>query len=250
MAASPSTGNTHPRHFRMLMDGIDLSGDARNVGSFGLTFPEVDVSGWSDGVLNYLLGTPSIFVEGWQAVFNNTANTGSHVELSAEEEYIVSLLMGIRGIPEYGSPAFAAPLSQSSYTVEGTDPLLASISLNGAGVAETLPDRVWGLVVYPSTSISATTTGTSVDFGAAQANGAHLFLHVTVADGGGTWTLKVRDSSNDSTFADYTTFTADGQTVLAEINVETSSMDRYVLFEATDGGAATGATFTVIVVPQ
>ena len=245
-----ATGKTHSRHYRLYIDEVDLSGDARGLGSAGITYEEVDVTGWSNGIINYDLGRPRAFIEGFQAVFNNTALLGSHIELSAREEYLASLQIGIKAAPIAGDPAFGCPLEQVDYVVEGSGPLLVNANLNGPGQENTLPDRVWGKVLYPKTSIAATTGGTTVDFGAASAKGAIAYLHVLVADGGGPWSLKVQDGVTSSPTDDYITFSSDGQTITAEQGVNTGSMNRYCRFLATDLGAASGATFVVTIIPQ
>ena len=244
-----ATGRTHPRHWRLYVDQVDLSGVMRTIGAVGHTFMEEEVTGWSDGIVNFILGQANAFITGGQSVFDNTA-LGAHAELSAQEEYLVSLHMGIRAAPAVGDPAFASPLGQSNYVVAGDGPVVVSFEMNGPNQDHTIPDKVWGQVLYPPTSISATTNGSSVDLLAASSNGIMAYLHITVADAGGTWTLKVQDSPDDSVWADSITFTADGQTILSEQGIDTASVDRYVRFQATDGGAGSGFTPLVTVVPQ
>lgn len=244
-----ATGKTHPRHWRLYIDGIDVSGVMRTVGGAGITFTEEDVTGWSDGVKNHKFGHGQASITGLQSVFDNTA-LGAHAELSAIEEYITTLNFGIKAAPAAGDPAFAAPLGQSMYTIAGDGPVTVSWELNGPHQDGTYPSKVFGNLVYPPTSIAASTDGASYNFGAAQANGAHCYLQVVVADAGGPWTLKVQDSPNDSVWADYATFTADGQTVLGEQQVVSGSMDQYVRFQATDLGAGSGFTPLLVVVPQ
>jgi hypothetical protein len=244
-----ATGKTHPRHWRLYIDGIDVSGVMRTVGGAGITFAEEDVTGWSDAVINHKFGHGQASITGLQSVFDNTA-LGAHAELSAVEEYLTTLMFGIKAAPAAGDPAFAAPLGQSMYSIAGDGPVTVSWELNGPHQDATYPSKVFGNVVVPITTLSATNNSASHDFGAAQASGAHCYLIVTSADAGGTWTLKVQDSADDAAWADYATFTADGQTILSEQQVVTASMDRYVRYQATDGGAGSGFDSALIVVPQ
>ncbi|KKN22090.1 hypothetical protein LCGC14_0918670 [marine sediment metagenome] len=247
-------GKTNVKHWRLYIDGIDVSGVMRAVGGVGITFQEEDVTGISDGVINFSIGHGQASITGLQSVFDNTA-AGAHAELSVIEQYITSLHMGIKAAPTYGDPAFACPLGQSGYSFQGDGPVTVSWELNGPHQDNTLPSKVWGKVLYPPTSIAATTvtTANQIDFGAAQSNGAYLYLQITALDGGGTWTIKVEDSldgGGGGSWADYGTFSADGQTVLGELKVVTASMDRYVRMTATDGGAGTGFTPSIVVIPQ
>ena len=249
-----ATGKTHPRHWRCYIDGLDVSGVMRTVGSAGITYQEQDVAGYADGVVHFTLGHGQASISGLQTVFDNTA-AGAHAELIAIEEYITSLQMGIRAAPSYGDPAYALPLGQSMYGVAGHAPVTVSWELSGPHNEATLPAKVWGKVLFPLTSISVTTvtTANQIDFGAAQANGAHIYLNITSPDGGGTWTLKVEDSPDGGgggSWADYATFTADGQTALGEQQVVAASMDRFVRYSATDGGSGSGFSSTVVVIPQ
>lgn len=231
-----ATGKTNRVHFRLILDEIDLSGDAQAVGSFGSTYTEADVTGWKDGIINFTLGHPNIFIEGFQAVFNNTANTGSHTELSAQEEYLATLAIGIRAAPAVGDPCFSAPLLQSSYTVDGSGPMLVSTTLNGPGQSHTHTVnsvlKPWGVVLAAGTQLSATTNGTSVDNGASSSNGGVAYLHI-IASSGGTWSLKVQDSANDITWADLITFSSDGSAITAEQGTDTGTIDQYLRFQAT-----------------
>ncbi len=249
-----ATGKTHSRHWRMYVDGFDASGVMRTAGAASITYAEQDVSGYSDGVVNFILGHAQASITGVQSIFDNTA-AGAHAELSVIEEYITSLQMGIKAAPSYGDPAFAASLGQSSYSIEGGGPVTVSWELNGPHQDAAIPDRVWGKVLFPLTSLSATlvTTANQIDFGAAQANGARCILNVTSIDAGGTWTLLVEDSPDGGgggSWATYATFSADGQTLLGEMQIVAASMDRFVRYSATDGGSGSGFSSTVVVIPQ
>ncbi len=238
-------GKTSARHFRLLVDGLDISGDTRQVGAFGVRYAEDDATGLSAGVKNFLLGHPSVFLNGFQAIFDNTAASGSHVELSAQEEYIVSLLMGIRAAPTVGDPAFAAPLQQSSYIVSGEGVVSIEAAFNGPGQAEaaTFNENVFGVVLAYGAVLGATTNGTAVDNGASSANGGAAHLHVTASDGG-AWAFAVADSPDDISYADLITFSSDGSVVTAERAVAGGTVNRYVRLESTRSSGT--VTVTVI----
>jgi hypothetical protein len=175
-------------------------------------------------------------MSGYQAVLNNTASTGSHTELNAIEEYIISLLIGIRAAPALGDPCFISSQEQVNYIVTGDGPVMVGVDFVKSAT-DIDHERAFGVVLEAGdTSRVATLTGASVDNGASSANGALAHLHVTVSSGG-TWTLKVQDSANDSDWADLITFSADGSAVTAERGDVAGTVDRYLraLYTRTSG---------------
>ena len=232
-----ATGKTHARFWRLIADGVDLSGDTRAIGSFGKTYEVHPVEGWSSGVKHFQLGRPEHFLNGYQAVFNNTAATGSYTELSAQEEYIISLIMGIRAAPIVGDPCFISTMEQTQFKIDGTDAVLINAEFVKS-ITDSDHEDCWGVCLAPGTSLSSTTNGTSVNNGASSSNGALAHLHVT-ATSSGSWTLKIQDSANDADWADLITFASDGSTVTAEAKDVTGTVDQYVRFQATRSAGTT-----------
>ena len=236
--ANVTTGKTHPRHFRLFLDEVNLSGFSRTVGSFGSSYAEDELTGWSSDVKWYNLGQPTHQLSGYQAVFDNTAALGSFTELKTREEYLVTLMIGVKAAPIVGSSCFCASLEQKNFIMDASGPILLNVDLIGPGQTEsTLVEKVWGKVLeMGATSRTATLTGASVDNGAESTGGAEGFLHITVSDGG-TWSLKIQDSTNDSDWTDLLTFAADGSAIAAERKAVAGTVDQYtrVLFSRTSG---------------
>jgi hypothetical protein len=239
-----ATGKTNSRWYRLIVDEVDLSGDSRQIGEFGVNYQTAPVEGWSDGVMYFTIGQAEHMLSGYQAVFNNTASTGSHTELSGIEEYIVSLPIGIRAAPAVGDPAFLASFEQLNYLVDGTDGVLANVEF-AKSITDIDHEAAWGVTLAPGTSLSATTNGTSVDNAASSANGAMAHLHVT-ATSSGNWTLKVQDSTDDAAWSDLITFSADGSAVTAEAADVAGTVDRYVRFQATRVAGTTSFWVTFV----
>jgi hypothetical protein len=239
-----ATGKTHARWFRLIVDGIDLSGDARQIGQFGVNRQMANIEGWNSGVQHYTLGHAEHILNGFQEVFNNTAATGSHTELSAVEEYIVSLCMGIRAAPAVGDPAFLSSFEQMNYTVDGTEAVLVNAEFVKS-ITDSDHEAAFGNVIAAGAALAATTNGTSIDNAASSANGAMAHLHVTVSDGG-TWAFKVQDSPDDAAWSDLITFTADGTAVAAERGDATGTVDRHLRFQATRTSGTCTAWCTVV----
>jgi len=239
-----ATGKTHARWFRLIVDEVNLSGDSRQVGDFGTTRQIAPIEGWSDGVVHYSLGQTEHMLSGYQAVFNNTAALGSHTELSAIEEYVISLPIGIRAAPAIGDPAFLSSMNQTLYTVDGTDAVLVNAEFVKA-ITDSDHEAAWGVVLAPGTAFTATDNGASVDNAASSASGALAHLHVTVSDGG-TWAYKVQDSANNSDWADLITFSSDGTVIAGERGDVAGTVDRYLRFQATRTSGTCTAWCTVV----
>jgi hypothetical protein len=226
------------------VDEIDLSGDSRQIGSFGKSIMIDPQTGWSDNVENFSLGHSEHMLTGYQAVFNNTALTGSHIELSATEEYVVSLPIGIRAAPAVGDPAFLSSFEQMSYKAQGEGAVLVEAEFVKA-ITDSDHEAVFGSVLAAGASLSATTNGASVDNAASSANGALAHLHITVSDGG-TWAFKVQDSADDAAWADLITFSSDGSAVAGERGDVAGTVDRYLRFQATRTSGTVTAWCTVV----
>jgi hypothetical protein len=243
MAANPNTGKTHPRHFRVLVDGYDLSGDMRSINSIGVTFEQADATGWSNGTKQWLNGQGTVMLDGLTALFNNTetdtgpVTAGAHTVLNGETELNASVFMGIRSAPEIGNPAFGSPFTQGAYTMSGggNDPVMVNASYYGSAT-QSLDSAVWGVTLAAGTALSGTTNHTSVDGLASSANGWIAYLHIpqtTGAIASNNWEFKIEHGTNDSTWATLTTFTANGSAITSERKEGTGTVNRYVRLVST-----------------
>jgi hypothetical protein len=244
MAANPNTGKTHPRHFRVLVDGYDLSGDMRSLNSFGVTFEQADATGWSNGTRQWLNGQGTVLLDGLTALFNNeTTGTGptlagAHTVLNGETTLNASVFMGIRAAPAIGNPAFGSPFEQGSYVVSGgvgTDPVMVNASYYGSAT-QSLDAAVFGVALHAGAELTGTTNNASVDGLASSANGWIAYLHVTQTAGAqasNNWEFKIEHGTNDSTWATLTTFTANGNAITSERKEGSGTVNRYVRLVST-----------------
>ena len=94
-------------------------------------------------------------------------------------------------------------------------------------------------------AFTATTTQTSVDFGAAGSSGGAGILHVTAKSGTSPQVIaKIQHSSDNSSFSDYITFTtATAET--SQISTSASSVNRYVRAVLTISGSTPSLTIAV-----
>ena len=102
-----------------------------------------------------------------------------------------------------------------------------------------------GVILAPLSSVSATSTGTSVDNGASTTNGGVAVLHVTANTRNGTIIVKVQHSSDNSTFADLVTFATVATTTKTSEYVSVAlgtTVNRYLRVSYTVAGSTGSAT--------
>ena len=194
--ATPTAGKANTKHSRLILDQLDLSGDSRQMSSFGVEYQADDVTGYADGVHYSTLGQPTHHLSGYQAVFSDTVTTGSHIELSAIEEYIASYCIGVNAAPEVGSHAWLGAMEQITYNVQGG----SSGVLIDVDFAKSLSNidhsNPWGIVLGAGAELTGDTDLGSCDNIIDSDNGLIAHLHVVATDGD-AWTFDI-ESSDDN----------------------------------------------------
>lgn len=239
--------NKLTRFMRIYVGGYDLSGDARSFDSLDNQYTEVDLTGWSDTVKKFLADMAlQVGIRGFQALANDTASSGAHTLLKTPDgvtQKQVSLLLGGGAAPAAGDLA---------YLLSGVD-LLDSMVWDGQAAAirgDFVPKpglmlgKPWGRVLMPSTSLTDTTNGSTVqDADAATALGAHANLHI-LATSSGNFAFTIEHSSNGSSWATLgTAFSANGGAITSEYKTfAAGTINKYVRFVAT----RTGGTCTAV----
>lgn len=254
--ATPATGKTHVKHSRLLLDSLDISGDSRQVSSFGVEYAQDDVAGYSDGVHYFTLGRATHHLTGYQAVFSNTATTGSHTELDALEEYIASYCFGVNGAPAVGSHAWLGAMEQVEYSARGSEGVLLDVDF-AKSLTNTDHVNPWGIVLSDGTARTGDIDLGSCDNIIASTNGLIAHLHVVTAAGAGasTWTFDVESSSDNlddsDLFASIGQFSLNGAVVGSERKViiaAGAAVERYLrLAIVRTNGADTGLVAWVTV---
>ena len=235
------------RYMRIYVGGYDLSGDARTFATADNNMAEVLMHGWSETHKNYLADKMRMIgIRGFQALMNDASGRAfDQLKNGSGGSTRTSLLFGGGAAPVVGDPAYMMPSTQMQ-EVAGMDGGAAVINadfLPDAAQVNANYDNPWGVVLSNDTSRTGTYTGSSVDNAASSANGGTGLLHV-LASSGGTWTLKIQDSANDSAWADLITISADGSAVASEAGHVAGTVDRYTRALLT----RTSGTLTAIVV--
>jgi hypothetical protein len=229
--------NKLTRYARLYAGGYDLSGDARTFSALQCGYDSVDMTGWSNDAKNYLAnGGRMVGVEGFQALAND-ASTGSYTALNAAGKSIVaSVFLGGGAAPTYGDIAYLVSSVQMDAPMSwdgGAAAITASFMPSGAAYSASA-DMPLGVVLYPLTSISATTNGAIVDNGAASSLGAHANLHIT-ATSSGNFAITVQASTTGSFAGEETTlmtFSITGSAINAERQTATGTVPRYLRLRA------------------
>jgi hypothetical protein len=246
VAVTTSGKDKITRYMRLFVGGIDLSGDSRTFGAAEDIFETADMMGWSDTQHFHLSNRRNVQLTGYVAHMNDTATTGAFQVLkSSNNSDRLSLCFGGGGEPATGDPAFLMGSVQIS-DQSGVDSNAVVITADFMADASqyNAVSRPFGVVLQGATSLSATTTGSSHDNGASSASGARANLHITVSSGG-TWAMKIQDSSDDSAWVDLITFSADGSAVTSEQGAATGTVDRYTRAVLTRTSGTLTAVITI-----
>jgi hypothetical protein len=144
--------------------------------------------------------------------------------------------------PVAGKRSMSGKVHQTSYEVSSPvgDVVAANLEVQVTDGVDV------GVLLAGNLSVGASGDTTAIDNGAATANGAVAYLHVTENDHDDATVIKVQDSSDNISFADLITFTSvaasavDGQQV-----VVSGAIDQYVRAEHTPGGSSGSVTYTL-----
>lgn len=243
---------THNKHVRAYMNGVDVSGFTRSVGSLDWTFGAEPDAAVTDEVKNILIGQGDIAAGGYSAFLDNDT-AGLFTLASAGTQTINYMVaIGANAAPVAGNPVFAWKFEQTSYSAEaGAGFVAVSVPFGGASYASTLTyKKPWGVLLHASSAETAVNTAAGIDDnGASSALGGIFVYHLHSSDG--TVTIKAQDATTNlnASFADITSATSgsidatttpqSGMIALAK----TATIRRYLRWQIVLG-SATGATFT------
>jgi hypothetical protein len=250
MAVTNSGEDKILRWTRLYVGGYDLSGDSRTFSGINNTLEAAEMTGWSESVRNYLsAGMREVGLMGYQALMNDTTTTGAFTILkNPDVSYQLSMAFGGGGTPAIGDPAFLLPAVHMSSTtcLDSNAVVFNGDFLVDADQYNASYDNPLGVVLQPGSSLSSTLSASStntVDFESQTTGGWVAILHI-LATSSGNFAFKVRDSADDSSFADLVTFTLDGSAVGSEVIFGTGTVDQYVGFDAQRTGGSCTAVCT------
>lgn len=234
------------RYCRLYVNGGDLSGDSRTFSSAESIAESVDMTGWSSAQYrSYIVEqTVNVALRGYQAMLNDDTNQSFDLLKDAGGTgFEVSLLFGGGAAPVAGDPAYimAAAQFSSSISIDESKPILTAEFLADSSVSAHY--KPWGVVLLPSTALTSTTTGTTIDNLAATTSAYHAHLHI-LATSSGDYEFVIQHSTNGSDWSTLNTFTLNGSAIGSERLSGTGTVNRYRRIVAT----RTGGTCTAVCV--
>jgi hypothetical protein len=221
-------------HAQVLVGGFDLTGDMNRV-SINDTYTMHQVAAFSDAVQKFIPGQRKITLD--HAGYLNAQTARSHPVLrDVAVNGIVSVLMGQNATPAVGDPIHCLVASQEKYT---SKPEVNKHIPFGATFANAGATAGWGRLLTPPVGITATTSGSSVDDGAASANGGAAFLHVLQVSSPDTYSIIVEGATNvgfSTGVVTLATFTLNGSALGSERMGISGSIPQFVRYRATKTG--------------
>lgn len=211
------------RFTQILFAGYDLSSRA-NQFEANIEYGEVDGTAFLDSDENSYPGMPLGLAN--VTAFMDPDTASSHAALSTPGGYtdkVLMILIGQNAAPVIGDPVFCLACKQFKYSpkVTVTGGVMADSTFRNAGKRPDLGK------VLANTSITNTTNFASVNEGAATTAGYAGYLEVTTPVASDVYAIKLQHSTNDSTWVDLATFTANGQTRTSERIEGTGTVNQY-----------------------
>jgi hypothetical protein len=230
---------------RLLVDGVNLSGDIGALDSITSMREEIENTGIDKSAKERLLGQRDGAME-FSAFFNDAATTGAHVNLKTlpRTDRVITYCRGFGT----GSAAASMVAKQIDYAGERDDKGAFTFKVESLANAYGLD---WG-VQYTNglRTDTAATNGSSVNFGAATAFGLSAYLHV-ISFTGTSCTVKLQESSDNAAgdaFADVVGGSFGAQTAIGASRIQTSptlAVEQYLRVVTT--GTFSECTFLVAV---
>ena len=195
---------THNKHVRVYIDGVDMSGQSRTIGSLDWTFGAEPDMAFTDESKNILIGQADIQAGTLNAFLDNdTASLFANVSAGNGTRNLL-VAIGANAAPAQGNPVFAWKFEQTSYSVEaGAGFVGASVPFGGASYASTLTyKKPWGVLLHAATAETAVNSAVGIDdVGGSSALGGIFVYHLLSSNGTVTLTAQDAAVNNDGGFA-------------------------------------------------
>lgn len=230
---------------RIYVDGYDISGDARDVGTLSVDNEAIDLTCIPDSVKGVLLGTTKVTLGTINGVLDPTATTGIHAVMNgAGVMRTVMIPQGMQAAPAQGDPVFMGEFEQKDYMNKDS-----YISMNfdntSARATTLLYSNPWGWLLHAKSAVTAVNTAVGIDdYGAATAFGGYMAYMVFAGNGTATISCQDAATNSDGSFAAITgatTGSIDCSTVKYGIVAigRTADVRRYLRWQVAFGTATT-----------
>ena len=221
-------------HVQVLVDGYDLTGDHNKI-IIDDKRKLLVAAAFSEAVEKYIPGQRQTKLQ--HTGYLNPAAARSHPVLSGVSiSGVVSVLLGQNTDPVVGDPVYNLLTQQEMYQTNAQ--FGEVIPFNANFTPRSGLDAGWGVALAVPVNFTNTTTGSSVDNGAASANGGAAFLHILQAAAADTYAIVVESSPDNSAWSTLATFTLNASALGSERLSLPTNIPRYLRFKATRTGAA------------
>jgi hypothetical protein len=220
----------------VLVDGYELTGDSHKV-LLTEERQQYDVTAFGDQVHPMVNGVRQASLEhhGW---LNPQAARSHPILKGVSIQGVVSVLLGQNAAPTLGDPMHSLVVAQGHYQAL---PEVAKAVPFTAKFANRGDLGGWGRALCVPTSLTTTTTGATLDQGAATTAGGAVCLHVLTAAATDRYSLVVQGSTTGAFAGEQTTlatFSLNGAAVGSERLSLTGTIPRYTRYIATRTGSA------------
>lgn len=250
-----ATGRTVGSRFtRAYVDGYDMSGYARSVGSLDWGFTHNDIATLTDAVTGAFPGQCTIAIGDINGVMaTSTGSDAMHDVFKSASDAVrdVMIPLGIRAAPASGDPVFCAQVSQNAYVADVADEVL-TVNMDLGSVDERAGSTgnyaiPWGFVIHAKGAETTPNSGTADHtYGSQTLRGGYM-MYQLFGTSTGTVTLKIQDSTggaySDLVTSGVLTQTSTGQSGIVALG-STGTVDSALRFQVALGTATT-STFAL-----
>jgi len=192
-----ATGRTINKYSRVLVDGYDMSGDARSIGPLACTFAEGVDDPLNDAITGVWPGQATISPGTLNAIFDNTTDTGIFDVLGTPSgDRDVMIPIGVQAIPAEGDPVFCGQFIQNDFIVAPEAlPTTATVKFGQtiSGATHINYEIPWGTLLHENSAETSSNTATSGETASESTKGGWMMYQVLAGDGNAT--ILVEDSS-------------------------------------------------------
>lgn len=244
---------THQKHYRVYVNGVDLSGYERQIGQMGVAYETSPDAALTDAVKNVILGQADVTLASLNGFLDNDTAGKFNLLKAGNNTIDVMIPIGANTAPAAGDHVFAWEFEQTSFISEPGQGGFAAATVTPGGSAITAPktySKPWGTLLHAYAARTAVNSSTGID-GTAQTTAGGIFVYQLFSSDG-TVTLKAQDASSnlDGSFSDLSGATSGSITAavtpaygMVALST-TATVKRYLRWQLAFGTATT-ATFAL-----
>ena len=229
---------------RLYVQGYDLSGDANAIGSMGWSQNLYDVTTLDSSAVKRIVGEASgelsvdVFFDAASSRSHSVFTSNSGKQPSTDQVVLVPLGSAV------GSKSAALVAKQADYSVNSAvgSPVTATATFS----SNATPTEFGTMVTAHDDTITSSTSGSSVDDGAATSSGGswvYQILSFSAVGGNARWLVNLQHSTNDSSFSDV--ISAYVTAVGAARGEFTGTLNRYVKNRVVLDASSGSITFAI-----